>query len=171
MITANQQKYLDTIPKDKVARVVAFDPATQQTAQEIMSEIRTALPKVQIFYAGSSALGIAGENDIDLTALAIGEFQSAFNVFTKLYGAPKRTTLEDGYAHWEFVRNGFPVELHLNDRMKPYFQEQLDTQKILEQNTDLCLEYERIKLQSNGLPWREYTRRKYEFWNRILGLH
>jgi GrpB-like predicted nucleotidyltransferase (UPF0157 family) len=71
---------------------------------------------------------------------------------------------------WEFVRNGFPVELHLNEAMTPNFQEQLDTQKILEKDEALRSEYERLKLQCDGLPWKQYLIKKYEFWNKILGI-
>jgi GrpB-like predicted nucleotidyltransferase (UPF0157 family) len=170
MLNENQKKYLSTIPEDKIAHVVDFDPATQTTAQEITAEVKAALPSAQVFYLGSSALGIAGENDIDLTVLAVNDFDRAYSLFKKLYGDPGKENLNDGYAHWEFVQNGFPVELHLNDRMKHYFQEQLDTQKILEQNEALRFEYELIKRQLNGHPWKEYMRKKYEFWNRVLAL-
>lgn len=170
MLTKNQEGYLHTVPEDKIAHVIAFDPATQTTAQEIKSEIKSALPLAKVFYIGSSKLGIAGENDIDITILGEANFYNHFEVFKKLYGTPEHTDLENKYVKWEFVRNGFPVELHLNAFMTPNFQEQIDTQEILENNKDLCLEYEQMKLQSNGISCKEYLIRKYEFWNRILGI-
>jgi GrpB-like predicted nucleotidyltransferase (UPF0157 family) len=171
MLTKNQETYLNTVPENKIAHVAPFDPATQTTAEEITSEIKSRLPIAKVFYIGSSKLGIAGENDIDMTILGEADFDNYFEVFSKLYGTPEHTDLENKYVKWEFVRNGFPVELHLNAFMTPNFQEQIDTQEILENNKDLRLEYEQIKLNCNGISWKEYLIKKYEFWNRVLVSH
>jgi GrpB-like predicted nucleotidyltransferase (UPF0157 family) len=170
MLKQDQEDYLKTVPEGKFARVVAFDPATQTTAQEITSEITTELPAAKVLYIGSSKLGIAGENDIDMTVLAGNAFDHYLHVFNQRYDDPVHMNLKNKYVKWEFIRNGFPVELHLGDFMNAALQEQINTQEILENNNDLRLEYEQIKLQANGLPWKEYLRIKYEFWNRILGI-
>ncbi len=170
MLTQNQIDYLKTVPKDRITHIVDFDPKTQTTAQGIMREIQTALPSVKIYYIGSSALGIAGENDLDITVIAESDFDNSFKILKKYYGIPQHENLETKYVTWEFVRNNFPVELHLGASITPDLQEQFDTQKILENNKDLRLEYEKIKRECDGLPWIEYLTRKYEFWNRILGI-
>lgn len=170
MLTPNQIGYLKTVPEDKIANVVAFDPAVQTTAKEIMVEIESALPNAKIYYIGSSKLGIAGENDIDLTVLGEADFDHCLEVLKQHYGEPGHVSSKKSYVKWEFERHGFPVELHLSAFMDANFQEQVDTQKILEQSEDLRLEYEKLKLECNGMPWREYLKRKYEFWNRILGI-
>jgi hypothetical protein len=170
MLTQNQEGYLKTVPEGKIAHVVAFDPGAQIVAGEIIREIEVILPTVKIIYLGSSKLGIAGENDIDMTVLSGDDFNGCFRSLESLYGKPTRISLEKKYIKWEFVRNGFPVELHLNDIITPNFQEQIDTQRILENDPVLRSEYEHIKLASDGLPWKEYLKRKYEFWNRILGM-
>lgn len=75
MLTQNQEGYLKTVPDDKIAHVVAFDPATQTTAQEIIAELKSVLPAAEIYYIGSSKLGIAGENDIDMTVMGGNDFE------------------------------------------------------------------------------------------------
>ena len=170
MLTPNQESYLKTLPEDRVTKVVPFDPATQATANEIIKEIKASLPLAEIFYIGSSKLGIAGENDIDLTVMANGHFESYMNAMEDLYGKPLHVNSDTKYVKWEFDRNGFPVELHLGDVMTPNLQEQIDTQAILEQDESLRKEYEQIKIKANGLPWKEYLKIKYEFWNKILGI-
>jgi len=170
MLKQNQINYLKTVPKDRITHVVDFDPKTQTTARKIISEVQASLPLVKIYYIGSSALGIAGENDLDITIMADSDFDDSLKILKKSYGTPEHENLQTRYVKWKFIRNGFPVELHLGAFMTPDLQEQLDTQKILEDSKDLRLEYERIKRECNGLPWTDYLTRKYEFWNKILGI-
>ena len=170
MLTPNQEGYLNTVPEGGSVKISPFDPATQIAAREIISEINVVLPSTQIFYIGSSKLGIAGENDIDIAVIANGQFNEYLETIKKLYGQPRHENLDSKYIKWEFVKNSFPVELHLNDVITPNLQEQLDTQRLLEENEDFRKEYEQMKLGSNGLSEREYLKRKYEFWNLILGV-
>jgi len=171
MLTQNQEGYLNTVPEDRVAHVVAFDPAAQTAAKEIIRELESALPSAQVIYIGSSKLGIAGENDIDLTVLSGDRFEPDIEIIQKMYGEPVKVNLKNKFAKWEFFRNNFPVELYLGEAVTPNLQEQLDVQKILENDPALRSEYEQIKLASDGLSWKEYIRRKYEFWNKILGIN
>lgn len=170
MLTQNQIGYLTTIPEGKTASIHAFDPASQIAAQKIISEIHNALPTAEIYYIGSSKLGIAGENDIDMTVISGDQFNSFLGTLTKIYGTPVQSKPEKQYIKWEFTEDGFMVELHLTGNITPEFQEQLDTQHILEHNEKLRIEYEQLKLRCDGIPWKEYLTQKYEFWNRILEL-
>ena len=102
MLTKNQEEYLNTVPEDKIAHVVPFDPATQTTAQEITDEIKSVLPEAKVFYIGSSKLGIAGENDIDMTVLGESEFDNYLKLFEGLYGNPEHKDLENKYVKWEW---------------------------------------------------------------------
>ena len=170
MITQKQKDYLETIPDIRVARVAPFNPATQKVAYKIISEIQSLLPALKIAYIGSSKLGVAGENDIDLNILAGNDFQGVIPVLTKLLGEPKKVKLEKKIIQWEFIRDDFPVEVFLTDVITQSLQEQFAVEKILENDKKLLQEFEKIKIQANGLPWKEYQKRKYEFWNKILGV-
>ena len=170
MLTPNQEGYLTTIPTGKIAHIHPFDPAVQIVAQEIIGEIADLCPIAPVYYIGSSKLGIAGENDIDLTVLGEEGFEGCLDVLERNYGTPVVRNLAQKYAKWEFVRGGFPVELHLGGFMDANLQEQIDSCLILEESPELRAEYESLKWECDGLPWREYLRRKYEFWNRILGI-
>lgn len=48
-------------------------------------------------------------------------------------------------------------------------KEQIELFHIFKEKPDLLKEYEQIKLASNGIAFREYMRRKYEFFNKVLG--
>ncbi|MCR4277723.1 MAG: GrpB family protein [Candidatus Berkelbacteria bacterium] len=170
MLTPAQEGYLATVREERIAHIHPFDPETQMTAQEIIGEVKSDHPNTEIYYIGSSKLGIAGENDIDLSIFVGKDFEDCLSRLARRYGEPTHRSRKSNYVNWEFIRNGFPIELHLGDFVDAGFKEQLATQKILENDGKLRKEYEKLKLQCDGLPWKEYLIKKYEFWNRILGL-
>ncbi len=170
MIFDHQQRYLDTLPDDgRLAHIFPFDPKAQTVAKEMMENIEKVLPGAKIYYQGSSALGIAGENDIDLS-INFPDFNKAVEELGHLFGPAKHISQDSTYAHWDFVRDGFLVDMGLQPEMTPMLKEQLKTQLVLEKSEDLRKEYEQIKLESDGLPWKEYLIKKYEFWNRITSI-
>ena len=171
MLTKDQQGYLNTVFEDKITHISPFDPATQTTAGEVITEIKSVFPSVEIFYTGSSKLGIAGENDIDLLIISTTSLEECFKYMKDKYGEPTQGNLPLKFIKWEFIQNTFPVELHLTDILTPNLQEWIKTEQILEENSDLRSEYERIKLESNGISEKEYIKRKFEFWNRISGIN
>ena len=88
MLTTAQIGYLNTVPEGKITHIQPFDPRTQQVAKEIIAEVLGEVPSVTAHYVGSSKLGIAGENDVDLTFLAGDYFEHAASQFEKLYAVP-----------------------------------------------------------------------------------
>jgi GrpB-like predicted nucleotidyltransferase (UPF0157 family) len=167
MLTQNQEKYLLTIPEDKVAIIKPFDPKVWETAQTIIGQIKNEVPDLEVFFGGASALGIAGQNGIDLNLLSTPkEYKKYIPILNKLFGQPAKTN--PNLIKWEFQKNGFDVELYLSDRSSPALQEQIKTFNLLRDNPALLKEYEQLKLASSGLPFRDYMRRKYEFFNKIL---
>jgi hypothetical protein len=167
MLTLNQKKYIETIPKEKIAVIQPFNPKVKEIAAEIIEKIKNELPTSEIFFLGASALGVAGQNDIDITVVNddvdVGEktLQRLFGNFTKK---------NPGLIKWEFRDVGFEVELYLTRAITPSLQEQIDTSNLLRNNHGLLREYENMKFASNGITFREYMGRKYEFFNRILGI-
>ncbi len=171
MFTANQEKYLKNLSPEKANRIIhiyPFNPELKKIAHQLIAEIQRNLPEAKIFSLGSGALEISGMNDIDISVVSSGSFDDDKKTLSSFYGLP---TDSHGrrYALWEFERNNYPVELSLNNDMARPLQEQIDTCEILKQNPDLLKEYEQIKLDSEGVPFREYMRRKYEFFNKVLG--
>jgi len=169
MLTPNQEKYLQTIPTDKVTAIKPFDPKVQETAQAIIQQIKNESPNLEIFFGGASALGIAGQNDIDLNLLSTPEdYGKYIPTLTELFGQPAKTN--PTLVKWEFNKDGFDIELYLTDKNSKELKRQIAVFDKLKTDLKLLKEYEQIKLASNGLPFREYMRRKYEFFNKILGI-
>lgn len=166
MLTPNQEKYLLTIPESKIFKLQKFDLQVKKTAMVIISKIKKVLPEAKVLFMGSSALDISGQNDIDITILSNGKWEECSYVLNKEFGesAKSNSTL----IKWEFVENGFEVELYLNDTITPLLQEQIDTFNLLKDNQELRDEYEKIKQLADGGSFGEYMKMKYEFFNRIL---
>ncbi len=170
MLTPKQKDYLETIPDNKVVHIIPFNPDVQKTAYKIISEIES-VSSLKIAYFGSSKLGIAGENDIDLNIFIDGsDFEIASATMIKVLGEPSKY-LEEQWIRWDFVRNDFPVQISLMSNTLLFAVRSRIIQKTLENNKELLKEYELMKLQANGAPYKEYVKRKFEFFNKILGLN
>jgi GrpB-like predicted nucleotidyltransferase (UPF0157 family) len=170
MLTQNQENYLKKLSSEKaneIVRIYPYDDKLGEISDELMTDIKKTIPKSQLFFLGSAALKITGMNDIDISIVSSNSFDADRNKLIELYGIPK-DSLNTRYALWEFKKNGFSVELSLNDNLAPPLQEQIDVCEVLRHNKNLLVEYEQIKLAMNGKTYREYQEAKYEFFNRVL---
>ena len=52
MLTPNQEKYLLTIPEDKVAIIKPLHPSVKETARAIIRQIKNEMPNLEVFLAG-----------------------------------------------------------------------------------------------------------------------
>ena len=171
MINESQEKYLASLPDGKVIEVKPFDPRVQEVATEIIAQIKEVLPNSDLHFGGAAALGIAGQNDIDISiSYDLAEFDLYFSKLERLFGSPFRigTSPKNKSVKWEFKKNGFDVELYITLKGSPAFQDQIKVFELLSQNKALRDEYERIKLPYGPIDFKEYMRKKYEFFNRIL---
>lgn len=168
MLTRNEIKYLNTIPKDKKVRILPYDLKVKETVGVLISEIKKILPNLEVKSLGTSTLGIAGKNDIDLYIFSpIKDFPKYLPKLKKLYSEP--VDLNDNSIKWEFTKDGYEVELYLTDPKSASTKRQIDVFSILSKDKKLLREYEKIKLSCNGKSAQEYQKKKYEFYNRILG--
>ena len=153
MLTPNQQNYLATIPQEKIAHIKPFNPRVKKVGEMLVSKIKTLLPELEVVFIGATALGIAGQNDIDLNILSTpGEYKKYLPKIKELFGEPTQTN--QNLIKWEFVQNGFEIELYLTDKNSPLLKAQIETFEILRQNPALIREYEKIKIESDGQPFR-----------------
>ena len=172
MIKESQEKYLASLPDGKVIEVKPYDPRVQKVADEIINQITEVLPDSDLHFGGAAALGIAGQNDIDISILYDPlEFDRHFSYLEKLFGHPSRigTSPKNKSVKWEFQRDDFDVELYITLKGSPASQEQIKVFGLLSQNKALRDEYEQIKLPYGPIDFKEYMRKKYEFFNKILG--
>lgn len=170
MLTEGQIKYLATIPDDQKMVVKPFNPKGLDIANQIISDIKAVEPDLEVVCLGSLPLKIAGQEDIDISAFCIkSEQPKHFDNFKKLFEEPtRRGTNSTG---WDFQKDGFSVSVWLTDPTVETTIKQVKVFNLLKDNPDLLKEYERIKEEAKNLTYKEYQIRKYEFYNRILGLN
>jgi GrpB-like predicted nucleotidyltransferase (UPF0157 family) len=169
MILESQEKYLATLPEGKVVITKPFDPKVQEMANKLVKRLENLLPNVPIRFHGSAALGIAGQNDIDIIVLTMPEEYEKYEVvLAPEFGVPtKKKTIS---VKWEFVQDGFVVEISLVNRDAQSIQEQLRVFEILSHDEKLRKEYEQLKLPFGPIDFKEYMRMKYAFYNKTLGI-
>lgn len=165
-LTEDQEKYLEKIPIDKKVKIVPFDPETPRIVDEIIGQVKNAVIDLEVKFMGASALGISGQGDIDLYILSPEKyFESYLPKLEEVFG-PRVSGIS--IIKWELMRDGHEIEMYLTDPSTPSMQEQIKVFETLKNNPSLLKEYEEIKTSTNGQSFREYMRRKYEFFNKIL---
>ena len=168
MLTEAQQRYLLTIPETSVASVNPWDPKAAEFAKNIISKINALIPEVEVFWSGALALGISGLNDIDLSILSSpADFEKHLPKLVSVLGEPIKKGEEN--ILWRTTLGGYKVDAYLGDKDSESIQLHKRIFNILKNDPRLLDEYRLLKEAANGLPFREYQKRKYEFYNRILG--
>ncbi len=169
MLTEKQLKYITTIPESRKALIKPFNPKGLLVAQEITEEIKSLTPDLEIKLLGSLALGIAGEEDIDIYIFCEEEKWAQYlGSIEKLFGKYDRLML--GSMKWEFESGGFHVDLILIDPNNDFSKRSAVVFGCLNNNSTLLNEYEKMKTGFNGKSYREYQTAKFEFYNKVLGI-
>jgi len=163
MLTKDEESYLKKIPASKRVIIKPFDPKSKKVGQTINAKIKKALPKSKILFMGATALGIAGQNDIDIYVLSERkDFDKYLTTLENFFGKPKN--IHRTFIEWGFKEDGYSVELYLTEPPK----RQIKVFQILKSDEKLLKEYEDLKLKFDGKSFRDYQKVKYEFYNRIL---
>lgn len=167
MLTPDEENYLATIPEDKKFILQEFNPAVRKTTADIIAQIKAGGVRSEVRSSGSSELGIAGQNDIDLDVLSSPDtYQSELAILKTVLGPPKQEkTLP---MKWEFSRNGFEVELYLSDSTTETFKTHSNVFTALKNDPVLREKYEKLKRACDGGSFRDYMRKKFEFFHEIL---
>ena len=169
MLTKGQIKYLATISDDQRMIVKPFNPVGLDIANQIISDIKSVEPDLEVMLLGSLPLKITGQEDIDISAFCIkSEQPKHIDNFRKVFGEP--TSQGNNSIKWSFIKDGFSIDVWLTDPTVETTINQVRVFNLLKTNANLLKEYEKIKEEAKDLTYKQYQTRKYEFYNRILGL-
>ena len=171
MLTDEQLRYLNRIPKDRIINIYPFDPVkVEQISDSVLDRIRSSISEIwRVEFYGSSALGISGQKDIEVMILCPADlFPEYLPALIKEFGNSKPWTKGATSIGWEWEEDGYNVELYLADPDSKSTKEQLKVIEILKENRELLDEYENLKSSFDGKSYRDYQKAKYKFYNRIL---
>ena len=167
MLTEGQKNYLNKLSYTRANAKVylkEYDPAVRKIAENIITKIKNLIPNADVRFMGASALGIGGQNDIDIYVLyqkvLIERYVSLLN---SMFGEQEK-------KKWHWYEDGIEVSVYVSDPEDPKQKEQIDLFNLLKSNRKLLDEYGKIKELANGKTYVEYQTAKYEFYNKVLGI-
>lgn len=173
MLSADEIDYLNKLLPEKANQIVVIKPFSSRLtdlAEEITSKIKNKFPDLTVRHMGASGLGISGQGDVDIYALAPESgFTGYLPGLTEIFGQPVGTS--PGSIAWKFDRSGTEVEFYLTDPESPAMKKQIRVFETLQHNPALLAEYEQLKSGLNGSTFTAYQQAKYDFYHRCLIPH
>jgi GrpB-like predicted nucleotidyltransferase (UPF0157 family) len=167
MLSPDEKDFLNKIPADKKVHIYPFNPKTIKVAENLIQSIKSVHPDLEVQHMGATALGISGQNDIDIYAFSDPKnFDKYLPGLTKLFGEPLHK--HETFVEWKFKKESFDIEFYLTVKDSETMKKQIKVFEILKNNKDLLKEYEKLKESMNGKSFREYQEKKYEFYHKIL---
>ncbi|MDD2758245.1 MAG: GrpB family protein [Patescibacteria group bacterium] len=168
MLTTEQRKWVNHLSDTNKISIVPFSPKTKKIFKLIKKDLTKILGKTRISLRGSTALGIAGQGEIDLY---IPTSEKNFNAYLdKLIKHLGQAGSIYPLRRVRFVKyiDGIKIEIFLINKNHSDWKNLLRFEKILKSSPSALKRYERLKLQNNGSSLRDYYTKKIEFMNKIL---
>lgn len=165
-LTEGEEKYLTTIPEDKLVKILPYNSRQKKIADNIRDQVNGKFPELDVILIGSSGLEISGQGDIDISILGnLEDLPKYIPHLVQLFGQPKSEKIET--VKWGLIVDGYQVELYLTYRDRA-MKRQIAVFNKLSNDPDLLKKYEQLKESFNGKSMKEYQRKKYEFYHQIL---
>lgn len=153
----------------KSVHLKPYNPKAKVLANRIVKQINNSCPGVEVKFIGSVALGIAGQNDIDLIVeTQAGKIQNIFPKLSNSFGPPSKKRTK--FIEWKFERSGFDVEINLMETETSLYRERVFVFELLKNNRSLLKEYSKLKHELDGKSLRDYEIAKGRFLNGIRGI-
>ena len=167
MLTREQERYLQNLPEAKANKLMVikpYNPKTKIIAQRILTMIKDVIPEADARFMGASALGISGQNDVDIYIMCMDRMKDDYH--SKLGTILGKTARNE----WTWEEEGVEISVYLSDPDDKNFREQIEIFEVFTHNPKALREYELLKESMNGKTYREYQIAKYGFYNRALGM-
>jgi hypothetical protein len=159
--------YSFSYPRKQTVHIEKFNPVALKVAKSVINRLYSQLPGVRIHFIGSVALGLSGMKDIDILVEADPvKFSLYVPRLTELFGQPEK--YKNQFIEWKICKQGFIVEILVIDSKSRMFKLQMEVFKKLQKSKRKRDAYNKIKLEADGISYREYQRQKIDFYRRTL---
>lgn len=167
MLSWDEEDYLSKIPENKVVKIFPYSEEIEGIVKGITNKISSVLPKLKVRHMGASSLKMSGQGDIDIYIFSnTKDFDKCKPTLVRIFGDPVSEKFDS--IAWKFEDKNHEVELYLTDPTSKPMQRQIKVFEILKENLILRKEYEELKDKMDGKMFKEYQRKKYEFYHKIL---
>lgn len=169
MITQEQEKWLERLSVEEKVKIVDFDPTAEQKFQKLKDKIQSHLGKeIEVFHRGSTYLGIAGQDEIDVyIPTTLENFDKLLPSLQKLFGEA-RSVYPGERIRFSTQIEGKKIDLFLINKNHQDWLNGLKFENYLLKNLQALADYQDLKKRSANLSIREYYREKTEFINKVL---
>lgn len=172
MLLERQHNYIRDLPEEIAEKPVAIYPWEERgllIANSIVADIKNADPSLEVFLGGSLPLKIAGQRDVDIVGVCPeAEFDFHRARLATIFGHPQKE--DQASVVWHFIKDDYVIGVYLtNPIASDQFKRQSEMFDLFKKRPDLLKQYEDLKLASDGIPYKIYQQRKYEFFNAIIG--
>ena len=149
MLTKDEEDFLNKIPADKKVHIYPFNPKMSRISEDLIQSIKNIYSDLEVKHMGASALGISGQNDIDIYAFSNPkDFDKFPPGLVKLFGEPLHK--HETFIEWKFTKDNFDIEFYLTAKDSDTMKRQIKVFEILKNNKDLLKEYEKLKKLTHG---------------------
>lgn len=170
MLTENQKRWIGNLRDDDEVKIYPFDKISEEKFKKVKAEIlERILREIDVEHRGSTSLGIAGQNEIDMyiplspEEFCNGEFVSEL---TALYGPPK--SIHKTRTRFQTIEDGKKIDIFLIDEESSEWLDGLKFEDYLKNHEEALREYEELKYRCDGLSTRKFYEKKVAFINDIL---
>jgi GrpB-like predicted nucleotidyltransferase (UPF0157 family) len=167
MLSRDEKDFLRKIPLNKKVVIRPYDENVLVISEKIINQVHSVLPDLEVVHMGASALGLSGQGDVDIYVFSNpADFDKQTILMKSIFGEPKSHKYDS--VAWEFERDNHEVQLYLTDSSSAPMKKQIAVYQILKEDENIRKKYEKLKEDMNGKSFKEYQRKKYEFYHQIL---
>ncbi len=170
MLTKRQKEWINLLPDDDRVEILPFDETSQEIFEKVKEEIRANLGKeTKVEQRGSTSLGIAGQNEIDIyvpVPPSVFYAKTLVPELTKIYGPPK--SIHKTRIRFQSIDGGKKIDIFLIDEESAEWIDGIKFEDYLKTHNEALDEYKRLKYMCNGLSTRKFYEKKVAFINDIL---
>lgn len=170
MLTKRQKEWINCLSDDDKVEILPFDKRSQEVFERAQEEIKADLgSETRVEQRGSTSLGIAGQNEIDIyipVSPNVFYANTLVSVLTKIYGPPK--SIHKTRIRFQFIDDGKKIDIFLIDEESAEWINGVKFENYLKTHKEALEEYKRLKHMCNGLSTRKFYEKKVAFINDII---